>query len=455
MIGRVALATLLLTLVSVAAADEPVLLRPSDFAYGIPIQVTGAGPLFELALPRAVYETVTRTDLGDLRVFNAHGEVVPSALRPPEAAPAPAVWMRLALFPVHGGGRKADELVLRVRKNRSGAIVSVQPGPGAGSGPPTTFYLVDASADDRPMRALELDWKDPSAAGFSGDLRVEASDDLKQWRVLADAAPLARLHYRGQLLERRRIEFAPQRAKYLRLVWQAPVRAVALTEIRAERLTEVLPARDWIALAPAGRGAKPGEFLYTLAGRMPADRVRIRLPQVDTLAGAELYSRADRADGWQLRASGPVYRLDRNGQELIGDALAFSPDADGDREWLLRLAAPDAVPGNEAPALELGWVPQQLLFAARGDGPFLLAYGSDGMLPGGDSQEKLLQEYSGRGAGESVLQPATPGAQLVLGGSKRLQVPFTALPWRKWLLWSAIALGVFMVGLLVGRRYSR
>lgn len=446
---------LVLMLPSVAAAGEPVLLRPSDFAYGIPIQAAGTGPLFELALPRAVYETVTRADLGDLRVFNARGEVVPSALRRPEAAQLPSDWTRLALFPVRGGGRNPDELALRIQTNRSGAIVSVQPGPGSGSGQPATFYLVDASADGRPMRALELNWRDPSAAGFSGDLRVEASDDLKGWRVLADDAPLTRLRYQGQLLERRRIEFAPLRAKYLRLVWRAPERAVALSEIRVERLAEVLPPRDWIPLAPAGRGAKPGEFLYTLVGRMPADRARIRLPQVDTLAGAELYSRADRADSWRLRASGPAYRLDRDGHELTGDALPFSPDADGDRQWLLRLVAPDAAPVNAAPALKLGWVPQQLLFAARGEGPFLLAYGSDGMPPGGDSPEKLLQEYSGRGAGESALQPAALGAPQVLGGRERLQAPFTARPWRKWLLWSAIALGVFALGLLVSRRYSR
>ena len=428
---KVALAALLLTLVSMADAGEPVLLRPSDFAYGIPIQASGAGPLFEVALPRVVYETVTRADLGDLRVFNARGEVVPSALRRSEAAKASADWTRLALFPVHGGKHNPDELALRIQKNKSGSIVSVQPGPGAGSGLPATFYLVDASTDDRPIRALELNWKDPSSAGFNGDLRVEASDDLKRWRVLVNDAPLARLHYQGRILERRHIEFGPVQARYLRLVWLAPERAVMLSEIRAERLADALPPREWIPLAPTGRGDKPGEFLYALIGRMPADRVRIQLPQVNSVVGVELYSRAGRNDGWRLRASGPAYRLARNGVELSGDALSFSPDADGDREWQLRLAPSEAGSGNEAPAVELGWVPQQLLFAAYGEGPFLLAYGSDGMLPEGDSQEKLLQEYSARDAGE----PASPGAPLALGGDERLRAPFTARPWRKWLLW--------------------
>jgi len=455
MMRRVVPVALILTLVSAPAAGEPVVLRPSDFAYGIPVQTSGAGPLFEVALPRAVYETVTRADLGDLRVFDARGEVVPSALRPSGAAKVAAEWTRLALFPVHGRQRNPDELALRIRKNKSGSIISVQAGPGAGSGAPVAFYLADASADDRPIRALELNWKDPSAAGFSGGLRVEASDDLRQWRILVNDAPLARLHYQGQLLERRRIEFGPVRAKYLRLVWLAPERAVMVNEIRAERLAEALPPREWIPLAPAGRGEKPGEFLYVLNGRMPVDRVRVHLPQVNALANAELYSRAGRTDSWRLRASGLVYRLNRNGHELTGPGLPFSPDANGDREWQLRLAAQEAGSSSEVPTLEVGWIPQQLLFAGRGAGTFLLAYGSAGMSPGEDSSEKLLQEYRGRDAREFTPLPATLGAPLALGGDERLRVPFAARPWRKWLLWCAIALGVFGLGLLVGRRFSR
>lgn len=455
MMRMVAPVALMLTLVSVSAAGEPVFLRRSDFAYGIPVQTTTVGPLFEIALPRVVYETVTRADLGDLRVFNARGEVVPYALRRSDVPKAPAEWTRLALFPVHSSKRNPDELALRIQKNKAGSIVSVQAGPGADRVAPLAFYLVDASADDRPIRALELNWKDLSAAGFSGNLRVEASDDLRHWRLLAGGAPLARLHYQGQLLERRRIEFDPVRAEYLRLVWLAPERAVTLNEIRAERLADALPPREWTRLSPAGRGEKPGEFLYTLNGRMPVDRARIRLSQVNTLTSAELFSRASRTDTWRLRARGLVYRLTRNGIEVTGDDVSFSPDADGDREWQLRLAQQPGGPGTETPALEFGWDPQQLVFVARGEGPFLLAYGSAGMPPGADSIERLLQEYPGHDAKVFMAQPASLSAPLVLGGSERLQVPFTARPWRKWLLWFAIALGVFGLGLISSRRRWR
>jgi hypothetical protein len=56
--------------------------RPEDFAYGMPIHADAQDALYELEIPAAVYRGVTRTDLGDVRVFNGHGEVVPHALRP-------------------------------------------------------------------------------------------------------------------------------------------------------------------------------------------------------------------------------------------------------------------------------------------------------------------------------------------------------------------------------------
>jgi len=56
--------------------------QPRDFAYGIPLRTSGQDALQQLEVPRAVYEGVVRADLGDLRVFNAAGEVVPHAFRP-------------------------------------------------------------------------------------------------------------------------------------------------------------------------------------------------------------------------------------------------------------------------------------------------------------------------------------------------------------------------------------
>ena len=63
--------------------------RPQDFAYGIEVHADVQDALYEIELPAAVYRGVTRSDLGDIRVFNAQGEVVPYAFKPRALVPQP------------------------------------------------------------------------------------------------------------------------------------------------------------------------------------------------------------------------------------------------------------------------------------------------------------------------------------------------------------------------------
>ncbi|MGH9861462.1 MAG: DUF3999 family protein, partial [Candidatus Acidiferrales bacterium] len=72
-----ALIILLALAQSAALAAE----RPEDFAYGIPIQAGARSALYQVEIPLAVYRGVTRSDLGDVRVFSGAGETVPHALK--------------------------------------------------------------------------------------------------------------------------------------------------------------------------------------------------------------------------------------------------------------------------------------------------------------------------------------------------------------------------------------
>lgn len=429
------------------AADAP--LRPDDFAFGLAIEPVAGAPLQQVTLPAAVYQSATRADLGDLRVFNAAGELVPHALRRPAPATTAGEWAALPLFPLRGpAARSPEELSLRVEKSASGAIVSVRSGTGATGDAPVVAWLIDASADKRAIDTLEVDWRDPAAGGFSGRLRIDASDDLRYWRIVTNDAALARLRHDGHLLEHRRIELAALRAKYLRLAWAEPGNGVPLTGVRAQRVAEVSPpAREWLAL-PAAAGERPGEYQFELRGRMPVDRARIRLPQPNMVAAMELRSRERATDPWRLRASGLLYRLNQNGRELANDEFALAYGG-GDPYWQLSLARQEGTPA--APVIELGWVPQTLVFVARGDGPFRLAYGSAGLTPGDYSVEQLLQQFAVRNDIEITPQPARLGAALTLGGPERLELPLSARPWRRWLLWGVLGLGVALLGWMAWR----
>jgi hypothetical protein len=97
-----------------------------DFAFGFTAEPEGKNPVWELSLPDEVYRSVTRPDLGDLRVFNRDGLLVPHAVRRPTALLADrAAPQRLSVFPLRGrvdGGGLGRRL--RIITDDRGEIVS-------------------------------------------------------------------------------------------------------------------------------------------------------------------------------------------------------------------------------------------------------------------------------------------------------------------------------------------
>ena len=82
-------------------------LAPADFAYGLALEVDQDAPLYEVDLPQSIYEAVTQRNLGDIRVFNQQGEVVPHTLwigRPETVPAAPPGPCPVFSFVRAGGG---------------------------------------------------------------------------------------------------------------------------------------------------------------------------------------------------------------------------------------------------------------------------------------------------------------------------------------------------------------
>jgi hypothetical protein len=445
---------------AVASAAE----RPADFAYGVALDVDGKEALYEVVLPAAVYRGVARADLGDVRVFNGAGDAVPYAWRPRRTTgPEPVTPVALTLFPLKAvAGASVEGVSISVRRGPGGRTrVDVTSSDGrADADKRTVGYFIDLTAFERPLRALELDWQEVPD-GYAGKLRVDASDDLGSWRTLVAAAPLVNLEVAGQRLQQRRIELPQQKVKYLRLSWvtQDTARPAPpeLTTARGE-LLEKAPdaAREWTG-AESKKGEKTGEYLFDLRGHHPVDRARLHLPEANTVAQVELLAR-DKADQpWRPVVRGVVYRLRRGDSEITSPDMTFGVTSD--RYWLLRVDSRGGGIGAGAPKLEAGWIPHALVFAARGEPPFQLAYGSHGAKPGGHAIETLIPGYNDRSGARLRAARAGPqqtvnvaGAQALaqqeLGGEARLK---ERIDWKRWSLWGALLLGVAVLGAMAWR----
>jgi uncharacterized protein DUF3999 len=426
---------------SVAIAAE----RPEDFAYGIPVQAGTQSALYEVEIPLAVYRGVTRSDLGDVRVFNGAGESVPHALKPRDSMQAKAAAVQLPVFPLRGAaGDKTDGSRIRIERRSDGTIVSIQSLTQAGpKNRRLSAYLIDASMVKQPIQSLQLEWQS-DAESFVGTIRIEGSDDLNAWRILTDRAALARLSFGGFQLNQNRIELRGARHKYLRLSWpdeQSPLESLTVV---AEPAGIVAARRVWHSFQGSVVSDKMGEYGYDLGGPIPFDRLRVELPQVNSVAQLQVLARGRNTDQWRLKSSATIYRLRR------GDAEVTSPEIDlssaGERQLLLRVDQKGGGIGAGVPVIQIGWIAQKLVFAARGNGPFQLAYGNSAAKPTALAIDAVIPGY--KSDAQFKVEPATLAEPVTLAGPSRLRA---AVDYKKWTLWAVLILGVAALGYMAYR----
>lgn len=453
MITKILAILLLFAVAGPAFADQP---QPDDFAYGMFLKTDGGEALYETILTLPVYRSVTRGDLGDLCVFNGQREVVPFAIiRPPLEKTREAESVQLPIFPLFAPvGQSAENLSLRVTKDKTGSIINVTTGTGAGQGREISAYLVDAGRVGAAVSALELELRKPED-GFVRRVTVESGNDLELWTTISPETTIVSLRYGAHTLERRMIELGSVRAPYFRISSPDPGGMPELAGIRARLAAEARePDRQWITSTP-GKTVKGGisDYTFDTAGHMPVDRIRVDLPQENTLVNATFYSRPSKGESWTARQSSLVYRLRLQGHYIANADISFPPCTD--RYWLMRIDQTGGGIGVGTPKLEFGWIPEKLVFVARGAGPFLLACGSLRTRVMDNRGNELLTEFKNLRKENIVAKAATIGPRTILGGKTALRPGMIPRDWKTSVLWGVLVLGVALLSWMAVRLYRQ
>lgn len=454
MVHRIPTVLFALALATPAIAAAPV---PDDFAFGVEVELEGDSALWQLELPDDVYRTVTRPDLGDLRVFNGAGEVVPHSLQRPEAPrtvpgePAPLPFF--ALRPRDPDERRGT--ALRVVTDEQGAVVDVISEAVSGGGEESDrvgAWLIDASGLDQALSKLVLDWDRPEAADFAITVEVESSEDLVNWQTLVRAT-LADLRSGDSALVHRDIPLPYLKAKYLRLSWPEAVQTVRLSGVRAAfgAVQQPLPRR-WQDIVGAPAAQDPGAFEFDAGGYWPVDRVRLSFPVGNAVVQGVIESRFAAEAPWRTQGRGVFYQLRQDQLELRSEPLVLQPGGANHRHWRLHAAAGEIRGGM--PILELGWLPHRLTFVAQGPSPYTLAYGSASVGAPSESVSALLGDMEGERRA-ALVKTAELGSLVTLGGVARLAPPPPPLPVRQWVLWAVLLLGVTVLAWMVRGSYRQ
>lgn len=434
--------------VSIAwAADE---ISPNDFAYGFKLEFFSGKSLYEAPLPKKIYESVTRGDLGDLRVFNSNSEVVPHEITIQQRESREADVMppkKLKIFPLYANKGKSFEMNgVTIKTNKLGTVVEV----GTQSNNKNlrkkilTGYLVDASAIETPIKELFVEFDNPTNDQFFKKVNINGSDDLIIWTSVDSNSVLANLVHQEETLVKNVIGLPRNDYKYYRLSWPEPYEPVKVSKLTARfgKKSEFESQKlDWLTVDGTVDPEDDSVFLYKLSGYFPISSVQVELTQPNSLGNVTLESRNSDNDPWERRQSKTVFSIVKEDTKLEENDISFSPRRF--KFWRLKFNSQREAFGSQPPKLKFGWTPEKLRFLARGDSPFFVGFGSAriGLLATVNLQDKMFSE--------SVGAAAISDTKVLGGDSKLTYVPQNVHPWKSWILWAVLVFGVFGLGKMV------
>jgi hypothetical protein len=432
--------------IAVAGDDSARMPSLTDFAYGMKFEVTGSAAAFRSALPLDVYRGVVRPDLGDIAVFNSTGEVVPHVLEVPRTESMekqPPV--SFPVFPLRGNELATLE-ALRVTIETGGSKVDVRvPGTAAAerSSPAAiTGYVLDGRVLTSAISGMQIGWPD-DAPEFAGRLRVEASDDLGYWQTLVDAAPIANLRAGDARLIERRIETRPMRSKYWRLSWVGENAPFEITSVTAEPAGDREDVgRPSLAIEGVPVAGKPGEFEFDIGAHLPVDRLNLALPELNSVVEVQFLSRATPKQAWGPVTRNGFYRLQSASTELVNGEVSIAPNSD--RYWMARVDMRANGLGSGKPKLQVAWPPHEIVFLARGAGPYTLAFGNASITTPAGRMPSLPK-------GAHVLYAQLGERETQGGEARRTAAATEPFPAKSTILWTVLGLGVALLAYMAYR----
>lgn len=431
------------------AAQAPIQPRTDDYANGMTIDVPQQRPVVEILLPDQLYQGTVRTDLADMRVFNAEGQPVLHAVCASDAALAPLISREpLGIFEVEAVVPGKDGTRVDVR-TAAGTQVEVNEAASENAEAATTIaaYVIDARAITSDIRAIDFDWSHPDGAS-EARVQIQSSEDLDTWQTVVAGSTLLKLDDGAEQLRRQKIPLPQRRYAYLRVQRVDKGSPIHIDAARAEVVaTPVMVEPVWFN-ATVLTGATPRSLLFSSPRLAPVTYARLSLPQANSSVRVSISSRNDDKATWRTQWSGEVYTILTNGERRVSPPAEFQ--ATHDKYWRIE-SSRAGDPFYDTASLELGYRPAKLRFLAQGTGPFTLAYGSRRAEPApAQSCDRLLADVNSKDMADLVVQTVAMSPRS-LGGEAALKPLPARTPTRLLVLWGVLIAGV---GLLIAMAMS-
>ena len=365
-----------------AGAQDKNSFKPEDFAGTI--ELTGnAGSLLSLTIPETVYRGLKRPDLGDLRVYDAAGNPVSFLVRKVQGTMETLPEKTVPVFSWDKNTRRFNAPGIEINTSELAVTITGQRGEERDN-----VYLADLSGLETAPSKLILDFE--KSEFFNALLNIRSSDDLVQWNSYGKIQTAAFYNSPGT----DRNEFDIPSGRYLLLNFEGKVPAINSGIVRFD------PAEIPVLGETFFQGTKNADgkkILYHTGGCFPAAKIKFILSQPDSIR-VIVRENNKNTEYWSSVGETIIYRIETPGKETSMSGAFLTTGFSGPY-W--EIEALGELIFTEIPVLSLIWETKELVFLARGEGPWVLAYGNENC----GAAESLFS------VGKEVIFPAKIGLQ--------------------------------------------
>jgi hypothetical protein len=418
-----------------------------DFAYIAETETTENTPFYELEIPTVVYETITRTDLGDLRVLNGEGEVVPHGLRSAKIEQHEKVEKaNIPFFPLYQQSEQPEsDLSLNIQRGPSGEIININSRIPGNKDQRLSGYLLDLRKWNKPISKIIVNWKNPGKESFIRKLRISKSHNLERWQYVASGKTLINMAYQNHKLTEKAIKLQVAKTNYLQLRFEDQQPGLEVDSIQVfhtESTYKKLRNRKTVNLKKTN---EEGEFTFKPGLKTLARALEVKLPDNNTVVRVKVFSRSSDEQEWLHRGSALLYRLTVNDTSIEQSTVNIY--ANRDSQWLIKFDQQGGGIGSGLPEVKLSWYPQTLVFVARGEAPYRVAWGSTRVKRVSVNANQLLPNLNKNGLNnENIISTAVLLSDTMRPVNKQmLQPKEKEINWQHWILWIVLVAAALML----------
>lgn len=437
----------------------------SVFAASFQFDVGNQEPLYRTSLPKAVYTQSNSNGLQDLSITNAAGEQLPYTLVPHTTLYPPSTTkvdsQPLLVFPIEEVKLSYPEaLRIHLEKTSINTTVNVSSSTTKNENAlEKTIYLVDIGEKHPDLQTLTFNWQGAEER-FVG-LEILASDDLKNWSHAGNAVLLKAAQAGNTILNDTATLDHSVNVRYLQIRLNEPGKSphFKLNAVNAEyrsqqAMTQPVIWQDLNFLTRT-QDHKTGQINleFEAIGRYPASRLHVNLPQTNTITNATVLVRNNTNEPWVYLCSTSLYNMTQHGRTMTNPNISLHTTTA--RFWQLQFGQASGGIGAENPTLSVGWLPDTIVWNARGAAPFSLHVGEKPDISHKVSVTDLMPDFKiekVRNLPQAKLTTASSASSNAKDTSLNQQSAWTRTPdYKTWTLWGGLFLGVL---LLAGMAYS-